>query len=97
VVAIKTVTAQGGGLGSGFIFDNAGHVVTNYHVVEGATELEVDFPSGFKVMGNVVGTDLDSDIAVIKWTCRPGAARSRWAIRIIAGPVRGGHRQSFRP
>jgi S1-C subfamily serine protease len=66
VVAIKTVTAQGGGLGSGFIFDNAGHIVTNYHVVEGATELEVDFPSGFKVMGNVVGTDLDSDIAVIK-------------------------------
>ena len=66
VVAIKITTDQGGGLGSGFIFDNAGHVVTNYHVVEGATELEVDFPSGFKVMGNVVGTDLDSDIAVIK-------------------------------
>ena len=66
VVAIKTVTDLGGGLGSGFIFDSAGHVVTNYHVVEGATELEVDFPSGFKVMGNVVGTDLDSDIAVIK-------------------------------
>jgi len=66
VVAIKITTDQGGGLGSGFIFDNAGHVVTNYHVVEGATQLEVDFPSGFKAMGNVVGTDLDSDIAVIK-------------------------------
>jgi 2-alkenal reductase len=66
VVAIKTVSDLGGGLGSGFIFDSAGHVVTNYHVVEGATELEVDFPSGFKVMGNVIGTDLDSDIAVIK-------------------------------
>jgi S1-C subfamily serine protease len=66
VVAIKVVTDQGGGLGSGFIFDSAGHVVTNYHVVEGANELEVDFPSGFKAMGKVVGTDLDSDIAVIK-------------------------------
>jgi 2-alkenal reductase len=66
VVAIKTVTSQGGGLGSGFVFDSAGHVVTNYHVVEGANELEVDFPSGFKTTGKVVGTDLDSDIAVVK-------------------------------
>ena len=66
VVAIKTLTDQGGALGSGFVFDNAGHVVTNYHVVEGANQLEVDFPSGFKAMGKVVGTDLDSDIAVIK-------------------------------
>jgi S1-C subfamily serine protease len=66
VVAIKTITDQGGALGSGFVFDNAGHVVTNYHVVEGAKQLEVDFPSGYKAMGNVVGTDLDSDIAVIK-------------------------------
>ncbi len=66
VVAIKTITNQGGALGSGFVFDNAGHVVTNYHVVEGANQLEVDFPSGYKAMGKVVGTDLDSDIAVIK-------------------------------
>lgn len=66
VVAIKTLTDQGGALGSGFVFDNAGHVVTNYHVVEGANQLEVDFPSGYKAMGKVVGTDLDSDIAVIK-------------------------------
>jgi S1-C subfamily serine protease len=66
VVAIKTVTDQGGALGSGFVFDTAGHVVTNYHVVEGAKDLEVDFPSGYKAVGTVVGTDLDSDIAVIK-------------------------------
>ena len=35
-------------------------------MVEGATDLEVDFPSGMKVRGKVVGTDLDSDIAVVK-------------------------------
>ena len=66
VVSIQTLTAEGGGLGSGFVFDNEGHVVTNYHVVENATDLEVDFPSGFKARGKVVATDLDSDLAVIK-------------------------------
>ena len=66
VVSIRTLTAVGGGQGSGFVFDNEGHIVTNYHVVEGATELEVAFPSGLKVRGEVIGTDLDSDLAVIE-------------------------------
>ncbi|HSV86990.1 MAG TPA: trypsin-like peptidase domain-containing protein, partial [Levilinea sp.] len=39
---------------------------TNYHVVEGIHELEVSFSSGFKTRGIVIGTDLDSDLAVIK-------------------------------
>ena len=66
VVAIQTLTAAGGGLGSGFVYDQEGHIITNFHVVEGATDLEVDFPSGFKVRGRVIATDTDSDIAVIK-------------------------------
>lgn len=66
VVAIQTLTAEGGGLGSGFVYDKDGHILTNYHVVEGATDLEVDFPSGLKVRGEVIATDKDSDIAVIK-------------------------------
>lgn len=66
VVAIQVNTASGGGLGSGFVYDDQGHIITNYHVVEGATDLEVDFPSGYKTTGKVVGTDTDSDIAVIK-------------------------------
>ena len=66
IVAIEVTTSQGGGLGSGFVYDTQGHIVTNYHVVEGAKTVEVDFPSGFKTYGNVVGTDLDSDLAVIK-------------------------------
>jgi 2-alkenal reductase len=66
VVAIQVLNDEGGSLGSGFVFDLNGHIVTNYHVIEGATELEVDFPSGHKARGNVVGKDLDSDLAVIK-------------------------------
>lgn len=66
VVSIQTLTAEGGGLGSGFVYDSDGHIVTNYHVVENATDLEVDFPSGFKTRGKVIATDLDSDLAVIK-------------------------------
>jgi len=62
--AVAILTEQG--QGSGFIFDGQGHIVTNYHVVEGASNVEVDFMSGFKSFGNVIGTDLDSDLAVVK-------------------------------
>jgi S1-C subfamily serine protease len=71
VVAIQTLTDLGGGLGSGFVYSKDGYIVTNFHVVEGATDLEVDFPSGLKARGEVVGTDLDSDLAVIKVDIAP--------------------------
>ncbi len=66
VVAIKTVGEQAGSLGSGFVYDDQGHIVTNYHVVEGSSEVEVDFVTGFKAYGTVIGTDLDSDLAVVE-------------------------------
>jgi S1-C subfamily serine protease len=68
VVLIQVLSDQGGGLGSGFVVDKLGNIVTNFHVVDGATndQVEVDFPSGFKVMGKVSATDLDSDLAVVK-------------------------------
>jgi 2-alkenal reductase len=66
VVAIKTVGEQAGSLGSGFVYDAQGHIVTNYHVVEGSKQVEVDFTSGYKAYGTVIGTDLDSDLAVVK-------------------------------
>lgn len=66
VVAIQTLTAEGGSLGSGFVYDTDGHIITNFHVVENATDLEVDFSSGYKTRGKVIATDLDSDLAVIK-------------------------------
>jgi S1-C subfamily serine protease len=65
VVAIQISTDEGTGAGSGFVIDEEGHVITNLHVVEGASELEIDFPSGYKARGEVIGTDPDSDIAVI--------------------------------
>ena len=66
IVSLQVVGDAGGSLGSGFVYDDQGHILTNYHVVEGATQLEVDFTSGYKIYGTVVGTDLDSDLAVVK-------------------------------
>ncbi len=62
VVAIRTDT----GLGSGFVFDADGHVVTNHHVVDGSSTVEVAFASGYKAHGTVIGSDPDADVAVIK-------------------------------
>jgi S1-C subfamily serine protease len=66
VVAILVTTSQGGGLGTGFVYDTSGHIITNFHVVDGAETLEVDFPSGYKAYGKVIGIDQDSDLAVVK-------------------------------
>lgn len=66
VVSILVLTVNGNGLGSGFVLDKDGHIITNYHVIDGVSEVEVDFPSGFKTRGEVIGTDTDSDLAVIK-------------------------------
>jgi len=66
VVTIIATSTQGEGSGSGFVYDYDGHIITNYHVVEGADAIEVDFASGKKVYGDVIATDIDSDIAVIK-------------------------------
>ena len=66
VVSLQFNTAEGGGQGTGFVVDKEGHIVTNYHVTSDVKELEVHFPSGLKVYGTVIGTDLDSDLAVIK-------------------------------
>ena len=66
IVSIQVVGDQGGSLGSGFVYDDQGHILTNYHVVEGAKQLEVDFTSGYKIYGTVIGTDLDSDLAIVK-------------------------------
>jgi S1-C subfamily serine protease len=66
VVSIRVLSDSGSALGSGFVVDKEGHIVTNYHVVDGASDLEVDFPSAVKVHATVIGTDTDSDIAVVK-------------------------------
>jgi S1-C subfamily serine protease len=53
-------------LGSGFVIDKSGHLVTNFHVVEGAQQIEVSFSNRDSVKARVVGSDPSTDIAVLK-------------------------------
>lgn len=54
------------GQGSGFVYDTEGHIVTNNHVINGATRITVNFADGTEAPATLVGTDPDSDLAVIK-------------------------------
>jgi 2-alkenal reductase len=66
---------QGGGAGSGFVWDKDGHIVTNNHVVEEASRITVVFSDGSSYRAEVVGTDPYSDLAVVKID-RPAAELS---------------------
>jgi serine protease Do len=55
-------------LGSGFVFDPAGYVLTNNHVINGAASVTVTFQDGTILPATVVGTDKDADLAVLKIT-----------------------------
>ena len=67
VVQVTALDAsQNQALGSGFVIDKAGHIVTNYHVVQGASKVLVSFSGQDQLAGTVVGTDPSTDIAVLK-------------------------------
>lgn len=70
VVSIQVFTQQGGqlgaGAGSGFIIDQEGHIVTNNHVVAGASDITVITFDGLQIPAEVIGTDPDSDLAVLR-------------------------------
>jgi S1-C subfamily serine protease len=74
VVQITSVTrtadtSTGGvpsGLGSGFVVDKAGHIVTNYHVVEGADRLTVGFSNRDTVEAEILGIDPSTDLALLE-------------------------------
>jgi S1-C subfamily serine protease len=66
VVHIQITTATGSGSGSGFFYDREGHIVTNNHVVEDAETIRVVLADGSQVAAEVVGTDPDADLAVIR-------------------------------
>jgi S1-C subfamily serine protease len=57
---------QAEALGSGFVIDKAGHIVTNYHVVEGARSVEVSFSNNESMKAKIVGTDPSTDVAVLQ-------------------------------
>jgi 2-alkenal reductase len=59
------------GQGSGFLYDNQGRIVTNNHVVENATRIEVTFSDGTTQEGRVLGIDPDSDLAVLEVDMAP--------------------------
>ncbi len=62
----QTQQQQQGGLGSGVIVSSEGYVLTNNHVVENMDEIEVQLTDGRRIEAKVVGTDPDSDLAVVK-------------------------------
>src|ERR687886_1538258 len=61
-------TGRSTALGSGFVYDNQGHIVTNYHVVNGVTKADVTFTDGNTYSANVVGKDPYSDLGVLQIT-----------------------------
>jgi S1-C subfamily serine protease len=64
-IGITTGVLGGSGAGSGFVWDSSGHIVTNDHVVAGADRIYVRFADDTTVGAELVGTDPDSDLAVI--------------------------------
>jgi S1-C subfamily serine protease len=60
-------------LGSGFVIDKAGHIVTNFHVVDDAETVEVSFSNRDSVKARVVGTDPSTDLAVLEVNVDAGA------------------------
>ena len=61
-------TGKSTALGSGFVYDNQGHIITNYHVIDGATTADVSFTDGNTYSAKVIGKDPDADIAVLQIT-----------------------------
>ena len=66
VVEITVQTASGGASGSGFVWDNDNHIVTNQHVIANAQRIEVAFADGRSYAATVLGEDADADVAVLE-------------------------------
>jgi S1-C subfamily serine protease len=80
VVQITATSGNVGGVaptqgaqGSGFVIDKAGHIVTNYHVVQGSTAIQVSFSNRDTVEAQLVGTDPSTDVAVLEVDTTPSA------------------------
>jgi S1-C subfamily serine protease len=73
VVQVTATTSGGESLGSGFVIDKAGHIVTNFHVVRGATKVHVSFSGKDQLVSTVVGLDPSTDLAILKIQTRANA------------------------
>jgi S1-C subfamily serine protease len=73
VVQITATTGTAQALGSGFVIDKTGHIITNYHVVKGAQNVQVSFSGQDEITATVVGTDPSTDVAVLKIDARARA------------------------
>ena len=66
VVQIRASSPGGGGVGSGVVLDRSGHILTNYHVVQGASDLIVELADGTTATAELLGADEGNDLAVIR-------------------------------
>jgi len=66
-----TIQGDVGSMGSGFVYDNLGHIITNAHVVNGANKATVTFLDGSQYNAEIIGEDRFTDIAVIKVSEKP--------------------------
>jgi S1-C subfamily serine protease len=64
--AVAAVISKGRGMGSGVAISPDGLIVTNHHVIDGATSLEVAFPDGRRMSAELLGADPDTDLALLK-------------------------------
>ncbi len=66
VIELDSGSENGGGEGSGFVLDTDGHILTNFHVVDGASQIVVRLLDGSTAEATVIGSDPSSDLAVIR-------------------------------
>jgi S1-C subfamily serine protease len=70
-VVRNNIPGDAGSVGSGFVYDNLGHIITNAHVVDGASKATVTFLDGSQYDAEIIGKDKFTDIAVIKVNEKP--------------------------
>jgi len=70
-VVRSNISGDAGSVGSGFVYDNLGHIITNAHVVDGASKATVTFLDGSQYDAEIIGKDKFTDIAVIKVSEKP--------------------------